>query len=150
MSPIIEELLSGGFRIKLIVTGSSMYPFLRHEIDSFELFYDIRHNVRKCDIVLIQRENGQYILHRVVKVSKDKAFYLAGDAQSIVEGPIMYDQLIGVVTKVFRREKEINCESFLWRMLSTIWILMLPARPIIIIGYRKVFYGLRLVKKIFG
>ena len=34
MIPVIEELLEEGMRIRITVTGSSMYPFLRDKKDS--------------------------------------------------------------------------------------------------------------------
>jgi signal peptidase len=137
MAPIIEWLISEGCQIKLTVTGNSMYPFLRHGIDSVVLDKDTNRKVKKRDIVLFRRNNGKYVLHRVVKVSEGGELYLAGDAQRFVEGPINREQVTGIVTMIYRGEKKIACNSFLYKLCSIIWLWALPIRPHIIAWYRK-------------
>lgn len=137
LAPIIEWLISEGCQIKLTVTGNSMYPFLRHGIDSVVLDKDVSREVKKRDIVLFKKNNEQYVLHRVVKISESGELYLAGDAQRFVEGPINRDQITGIVTMIYRREKKIDCNSFFYKFWSAVWLWVLPIRPYIISWYRK-------------
>ncbi|HHW31713.1 MAG TPA: peptidase S24 [Clostridiaceae bacterium] len=135
--PIIEMLFNEGCQIKLAVSGNSMYPFLRHGIDSVVIDKDFHRKIKKGDIILFKRDNGQYVLHRVVKISEKGELYLAGDAQRLIEGPINRDQVTGIVTMIYRGDKGIPCNSLLYKLLSAIWLWVLPFRPYIIAWYRK-------------
>jgi SOS-response transcriptional repressor LexA len=138
MIPVIEELLEEGMRIRITVTGSSMYPFLRDKKDSVELYRSSYDQLKRGDIVLIRRDNGEYVLHRVVKKDR-KYFYMNGDAQQWWEGPIKPKQVIAKVTKVWRKDRCILCSSFLWRLASILWMLLIPFRDLIF----KSYYHLR-------
>jgi signal peptidase len=87
--------------------------------------------IKKLDIVLARRSTGEYVLHRVVK-KDEKCFYMLGDAQRYIEGPFYPGQLQAVVKSVRRKKKRISCDSFMWLLLSRIWMICLPARRYII------------------
>ena len=61
----IVGLLSYGEQVPLVITGNSMYPFLRHGRDTVYL-QKVQRPLKKGDMVLYRRKNGQYILHRIV------------------------------------------------------------------------------------
>jgi signal peptidase len=131
--PILENIQ----RVRIVVTGWSMYPFLREHKDSVEL---IKHDiscVQKGDIVLIRRNYEKYVLHRITRKEKD-FFYIAGDAQSRIEGPLIPDQLVAVVSAVWRGNKRISCTNPWWKFLSCIWLLLLPYRSTMIRVAKKV------------
>lgn len=125
--PTMLYLLNNGQRIRLTVTGDSMKPFLREDIDSVELSKASFDKLRFGQIVLIRRDNGQLILHRVVARKKD-AFFIAGDAQNWKEGPLRPDQLIAYVEKVYRGRRCIGCTNALWVTASFLWWLRFPLR----------------------
>jgi len=137
MFPLVKEIIESGKSVRIMVTGMSMYPFLREGIDSVELTKPNYQKLRRGDIVLIVRDNGQYIMHRVLKKEKD-CFYIVGDAQQWVEGPLRPDQLFASVTAVWRKEKYIDCSRVWWRMLTGIWMYLLPFRYIIIKSYIRI------------
>lgn len=138
--PIIKELLNSGSNAKLRVTGTSMTPFLRHNRDQVELKAVSFNDIRKNDIVLALCDNGQYILHRVVKKTKEN-FYTIGDAQNVPEGPFRPDQLIAAASVVWRDSKAIQKSDILWRTASYLWLIAYPLRP-------YVFKCCRILKKI--
>ena len=109
---IIMYKLSAGERVVLSVTGKSMLPFLEEGRDSVVL-EKIKRQPKRGDIVFYRRKNGAYVLHRVVKRSRD-CFWFSGDAQKRVEGPIKKSALIAVCTGVIREEKEYSKSSLLW------------------------------------
>lgn len=119
--PVVIECLNSGQNAKITVTGNSMLPFLREFKDSVELTGVRFEQIKRGDIVLIRRYSGAYVLHRVLKKEQD-CFYMVGDAQQWIEGPLYPDQLIAKVPRVWRKGKEIDCESFLWKILSLIWL----------------------------
>lgn len=84
--PILQALILDGKTVCLNISGSSMAPFLIHQRDSVRLQRP-EHPPISGDIVLYQRENGQFILHRICRI-KNGFYYLAGDNQTVLEGPV--------------------------------------------------------------
>ena len=80
MFPVVKEILNKSISVSITVTGMSMYPFLRENIDSVELSDASFMSICRGDIVLILRKNGDYVLHRVLRKEKNN-FYIIGDAQ---------------------------------------------------------------------
>lgn len=125
--PAVTELLENGHSVKLTVTGNSMMPFLREDIDSIELSIIPFSDLHFLQIPLIKRESGQYILHRLIFKRKN-SFYIAGDAHMWVEGPVLPSQLVAVVSGIWRGNRFIDPHSFIWYAASLIWWLRLPIR----------------------
>lgn len=141
MFPLIKEILERGGSTRIAVTGMSMYPFLRDGKDNIELSKGSFNEIHRGDIVLIVRNSGKFVLHRVIK-KKGDCFYIAGDAQQWIEGPLRPDQLFAVVTAVWRQKKQILCSNLWWKLLSSIWIWMLPFRYFLISNYQHVLQKL--------
>lgn len=135
--PLIRDVLENGQSTKLTVSGDSMYPFLRDGIDSVEMMKAVYSRVSRGDIVLIKRTDGGYVMHRIIR-KENNCFYIIGDAQQWIEGPLNPEQLIAVVPAVWRKDKRICCSSIRWRLLSEIWLYLRPFRSLIIKNYSKV------------
>lgn len=141
MFPMINEILSRGTGVRITVTGRSMYPFLREIIDGVELLPGDFNSICKGDIVIILRDNGEYVMHRVLK--KDgNFFYMVGDAQLWVEGPVRADQIRAVVSAIWKGNKKIASTNPVWRLSSIIW-LYLPLRKLLFKVYKvvKIYTG---------
>jgi len=134
--PLISELFEHGQNSRIAVSGDSMYPFLRHRIDCVECTKGSFDQLSRGDIVLIQRTNGGYILHRVYRKKKD-CFFMVGDAQQWIEGPLYPEQLLAVVTVIWRKDKRIACSNMWWRLLSGLWLYLRPFRYFILKVYGK-------------
>lgn len=132
--PLVIECLNNGQHAKITVTGNSMNPFLTEHRDSVELTSIKFEEIKRGDIVLIKRRSGAYILHRILRKDKD-CFYMVGDAQQWIEGPLYPDQLIAKATKVWRKGKEIDCEALSWKLLALLWLRLRIFRRLIIKGY---------------
>jgi hypothetical protein len=130
---LIQELLSQEGKAWLTVTGMSMYPFLRENKDAVELAKTSLEAIKKNDIVLIRRKTGEYILHRVL-YKREAVFYIIGDAQRWVEGPISAEQLLAKVESVKRSGRIIKCEATAWKLITRIWLFLIPIRPLLIRG----------------
>ncbi|PYG89479.1 hypothetical protein LY28_00698 [Ruminiclostridium sufflavum DSM 19573] len=135
MFPAVKEILGDGGRVWITVTGMSMYPFLREDEDCVELSPARIDTIKRGDIVLIQRVTGEYILHRVLRKEKD-CFYIIGDAQRRIEGPLRAGQLIAAVTAVKRSNCRFACRNKLWKLLVAVWMNIIPLRRVIIKGLR--------------
>lgn len=131
----IREIVEAGGVVRLVVTGHSMLPTLVEKRDSVLLVKPDK--IKKSDIVLYQRKNGDYVLHRIVK-KKNGAFYLCGDNQTAVEYPIYKEQIFGLVTGIVRKGKIISVTDVKYRIASSVWTNFIKLRPFILRNYVKI------------
>ncbi len=124
---VLCELTQEGKRVCTVVSGGSMLPFLSGGRDSVYLEKPAE-KLRKGDVVLFRRDNGDYVLHRI-KAIKDGSFYLVGDRQYAVEGPVKAEQIQAVAVGAKRRGRELTQKSPVWIFYSKIWINMVCLRP---------------------
>lgn len=123
----LRELTEQGREVSMVVAGSSMSPFLVNQRDVI-CFRKPTKRPGRGDMVFYQRKNGQFVMHRIWRV-RQEGYYLVGDAQTDIEGPIEEDQIFAQVTKVRRKGKWIGPKDFWWRFFKIIWIRMVPQRP---------------------
>lgn len=124
---LMDNLFDDGKNVWVVVSGMSMYPFLREDIDRVELTRRDFSSIKRGDIVLIQRTSGEFVLHRVLKKNKFD-FYIIGDAQQWIEGPILKNQLKAVAININRNGKMISCNNFLLKILIKFWLIVRPIR----------------------
>ena len=113
--------------LPLVISGNSMSPFLIHGRDTVFLSR-LSRPVRRGDMLLYQRRNGSFVLHRVYKVTPEGGCIMVGDAQRELEYGIRQEQIVAIVTKVIRKDKELEPGSFWWEFFEKIWIRMVPFR----------------------
>ncbi|WP_455537625.1 S24/S26 family peptidase [Terrisporobacter sp.] len=128
--PIMEEIINGGGKCRLRVTGYSMTPILKHLRDSVILTSPKNRTIKKGEIVFIQRKSEQYVLHRVIKIIDDETFIMNGDAQQWTE-IVKINQVIGVCCKIIRKDKEISCDNLLYKLFIKLWQFNMPIRHLI-------------------
>ena len=133
---VLKELVQEGREVSLLVAGSSMAPFLIHERD-YVYFRKPDRELKKGDIVFYQRMNGQFVMHRICKV-KPEGYYIVGDAQTEIEGPVLREQIFAIITKVKRKDRWICPGDFWWEFFSHVWLRVLPFRRVIMGIYAKV------------
>ena len=129
---LLEEyrnLLAGDDQIEalpLVVTGSSMTPFLVGGRDRVFLSR-LNRPARPGDILLYRRRSGAYVLHRVFRV-EDGMLTMVGDAQQDLEPGIAPEQVIALVNRVERKGKLLGPGSFWWTFFEKVWIRVVPLR----------------------
>lgn len=128
MEPLLR-LMEETSAVPLVVSGSSMTPFLAPGRDTVYLS-SISEPLRRGDMVLYRRDNGRYVLHRILRVSGD-SYTMVGDAQSIPEPGIRREQILAIVRAVRRKDKLLQKGSFWWVFFERIWIHLVPVRPLI-------------------
>ena len=116
--PLIREVLSVGQSVRIYPMGTSMLPLLRQGVDSVVLS-PITERLRKYDIPLYQRDNGKYVLHRIVEAGA--VYTCLGDNQYSPELGIRDDQLIAVVTAFYRGERKCSVTNPGYRLYCRIW-----------------------------
>jgi len=125
--PLIEELLRGGQDVVISARGNSMYPLIRNDKDSVKLTAATYGVIKKGDVALIRRDDGAYVIHRVCKKTP-VSFYMVGDRQRVIEGPLRPDQLIALVDEIRRGGRTIRRDSLLWTLFAHIWLILRPFR----------------------
>lgn len=132
---LLKQLVEEGETVSMRIVGSSMSPFLIHDRDLIT-FKAPERELKKGDMVFFQRESGQYVMHRIYAVKPD-GYYMVGDAQTEIEGPISQEQIFAVIIKVRRKGKWLEPGNFWWNFFERVWINIIPFRKVV-----TVFYGL--------
>ena len=126
-----EELAKSG-RLVYTNVGVSMRPLIKQDRDLL-IIEKPKGRLKKYDVPLYKRPNGQYVLHRVVKVLDD-GYVILGDNCLRKEYNIKEEQIIGVLTSLVRKGKEVDFDSFGYKFYSRFWYAIYPFRVI----YKKV------------
>ena len=134
--PIIREWLAEGKSVRFGPRGTSMLPMLRQGIDSV-VISPLPEKLKKYDLPLYQRSNGQYVLHRVIAVGD--TYSCVGDNQFNYETGLTHDQMIGIVSRFYRKDKMISVDSIKYRIYCRFCHYTIPMRHI----WRRCFSWLR-------
>ena len=124
----LEQLLTDGFDIKIKPQGFSMYPLFIPGRDEALIQQVPVTSLKRNDVALYRRDQGILVLHRIVRVTAD-GYYMTGDNQYEIEGPLRPDQFRGKLIAFVRNGREISVRNPVYRFLSALWLLMLPVRP---------------------
>ncbi|MBQ3284308.1 MAG: S24/S26 family peptidase [Ruminococcus sp.] len=108
--------------------GDSMYPLIKPRdllvIKKPEL------PMKRLDIPLYKRDNGQYVLHRIVGVRGDE-YLICGDNRVDVERGITDRHIIGMLTDIIRDGESISVYSFKKRVYAHLWSDFRPIKRVI-------------------
>lgn len=118
LAPLMMERLAVGQSVRFTPKGTSMLPMLRHGKDTVMLS-PLPARLKKYDLPLYQRDNGQYVLHRVIRVGDD--YTCMGDNQFVPEPGLRHDQMIGLVTAFSRKGKEYTVQHPGYRLYCRVW-----------------------------
>ncbi|MBO5317947.1 MAG: S24/S26 family peptidase [Oscillospiraceae bacterium] len=135
LAQLLQTQLTHGGTANLIVTGNSMYPMLLSHRDSVRLVVP-KEPLRKGDLILYRREEGAYILHRIVSKPVHDTFFCCGDNQWIRE-TVTRRQVIAVVDRFTRKKKQHDVRSFSHRLYVALWVALLPVRRPLFVLRRK-------------
>lgn len=146
--PTIKEVIESGKEVSFTPNGISMRPMLYGGRDEIVL---IKPNfpLKKYDLPLYVRKNGDIILHRVIKVErvKEKNFYtMRGDNTYVNEPGITDEQIVGVVTQFRRKNKWYKVTDKRYSAYEKIWCFIYPLRKPLRAIIRLPFRALRKVK----
>ena len=126
--PLIEEVIKSGGEFRLFPRGTSMMPLLRQGKDSV-ILVKCEKAPKKRDVIFYKRPNGQFVLHRILKCSKDGKYLLCGDNQTVLEKGITNEMIIAVVSAIYRDEKRVEKNSVFRKLYEVFWCIM-PLRKL--------------------
>lgn len=130
----IREVLDSGGAFRIYPRGTSMLPLLREGIDSV-LLEKPDGSLKKGDIAFYLRDNGGYVLHRVIKAKN--GYIMCGDNQLAPESGIEQRHIIGRVCAIYRGEKQLSMNGLKYRFYCLLW------KSFFI---RRVYFRLRRIK----
>lgn len=123
---LVQVQLENGGVAQLNVTGYSMMPMVHHRRDRVQLA-TITGKEKIGDVIFYRRENGKYILHRVVDKTKD-GFICCGDNQAEKE-LVLPQQLLAVMTGFTRNGKTYSVTHPAYRLYTGLWVGLFCLRP---------------------
>lgn len=118
LMPLIREQLAAGKTVRFSPRGTSMLPMLRQGKDQVVLS-PLPEKLKKYDLPLYQRKNGQFVLHRIVGVGD--TYTCLGDNQFDTEPGLGHDQMISLVTAFTRNGREIPVTAWHYRLYCRLW-----------------------------
>lgn len=128
--PLIKEQLDKNGCIKFTPKGNSMLPTLRNNKDCVTLRKPV-FPLKRYQIAFYLRDNGQYVLHRVVKVEKSNTYGMRGDNQFRIEKGVRENQIIGVVNSFTRSGKEYYGNERTYKFYCVLWNKTVKLRKIL-------------------
>lgn len=127
----IEKLLKEGHTIQLKPKGYSMYPlFVPGRDEAVIAPIDEKMRLKRGDVVLYRREGSMLVMHRIWKC-KGENFYMVGDNEHWIEGPLPGDRIRGILVGVVRKGNYFSVKQPLYRLFSGLWLALRPFRPIL-------------------
>lgn len=116
--PLFRNQLAAGRKVKFSPSGISMLPMLRQGRDCV-ILSPVPEKLKRYDLPLYQRDDGKYILHRIVKTGE--TYTCMGDNQFVPEHGVRQDQMIAVVTAFTRDKKEYSTKWIPYRLYCCLW-----------------------------
>lgn len=101
-----EDIIAQQGHLVYTNTGDSMMPLLRQHRDLLVILPKPAGRLKRLDVPLYKRDNGKYILHRVLWVRKND-YVICGDNQWYPECGIEDHHIIGILDAVIRDGKTI-------------------------------------------
>lgn len=124
----IEKLLEEGNVIQIKPQGWSMYPLFVDGRDSAIIESADGRELKRGDVVLYRREKSILVLHRIWKC-RPEGFYMVGDNQAEIEGPLHREQIKGIMTGMIRKGKNISLRNPGYVVYAKLWLWLRPCRP---------------------
>ena len=99
-----EDVLDKDEELIFTNVGYSMYPLIKQREDVLRIVKS--DDYKKGDVVLYKSEIDHYVLHRILKIKKDKVI-LAGDYNYFKDKPISKDMILGVLKSITKKDGKI-------------------------------------------
>ena len=104
--PIMLGEFEQGKTFRMITNGTSMLPLIGNGCDTVVLKKPAVGGLKKYDIPLYRRADGSFVLHRIIRVTKD-GYVLCGDNQTAPEAGVTDENILAVACGVIKRDGRI-------------------------------------------
>lgn len=131
---LMEPQLTRGGSVVLPVTGASMHPMLINRRDSVTL--RSADTAQKGELIFYRRDNGEFVLHRVIRVLGEGEYLCCGDNQYAPE-TVFGRQILATVTEFTRNGKQYRVDEGGYKAYVGVWVWLFPVRrPILALRRR--------------
>ncbi len=113
----VKSDIKAGKEVKITAKGNSMLPFIR---TGDTVVLGKAHRLRTGMVVLVEPQEGVYILHRIVKLGENE-MTLYGDGNLGIKEVVPYTSVVAVVKSVCRGSKQIFYGSLNWKVRNFLW-----------------------------
>ncbi len=96
-----EEVLEKDGELFFTNVGYSMYPLIKEREDILHIVTS--NTFQKGDIILFKSKEEHYVLHRILKIKKDKII-TAGDYNYFKDQPITQEQILGKLIDIKKKD----------------------------------------------
>ena len=131
-SSSFEEILEKDGYLIYTNVGDSMLPLIREGRDLLVIRRQTG-RLKKYDVPLYRRDNGKYVLHRVLRVRSDD-YVICGDNRWHRETGITDAHVLGVLTEIIRDGKVTSVTDRRYRLYVHIWCDLFPLRAFLLRG----------------
>lgn len=143
LMPILQLQMETAGSAQLTVTGWSMLPMLHNRKDQVTIV-PATGEEKRGDLILYRRENGRYVLHRILRKTRD-GFVCCGDNQWLTER-ISSQQVLALVSGFTRNGKNYHTGHKGYRTYVFWWVALHPVRWAYL-GPRRVLGWLKHARK---
>lgn len=99
-----EEVLEKDGELFFTNVGYSMYPLIKEREDILHIVTS--NTFQKGDIILFKSKEEHYVLHRILKIKKDKII-TAGDYNYFKDQPITQEQILGKLIDIKKKDGKV-------------------------------------------
>ena len=106
MNRLFEDILNTGADLRIMVTGTSMEPFLQNG-DVVYIRKASPYKFKIGDLIFFTTSYNHQILHRIITkkfTTKGLSIATKGDCQGLMDTPISGDAVLGRVWKIEKKE----------------------------------------------
>lgn len=134
----VAVLLREGLSVRFVIRGWSMRPLIEHERDEALIEPYKNRFPRRGDVVLAQTANGDYVLHRIVRIA-GSICTLQGDGNPCRKEVCSTTDILGVAVGFYRKRNKslLRTDALTWKLYSWIWMKLLPLRAPLLFLYRR-------------
>lgn len=125
-----EEIIARDGKLIYTNKGDSMMPLIKEGRDLL-VIKKVDGKLKKYDVPLYKRDNGQYVLHRILQV-RSEDYIICGDNRYNLEYGITDRHIIGVLTAVVRNGRELSFDSLRYKLYVHLWCDFFPIRKFIL------------------
>lgn len=103
----------------IVTYGNSMWPFIKNKKTSI-IVLKKENRLSRLDVAFYMRENGEYVLHRVLEV-KEAGYIVCGDSQTEKEY-VSEDSVIGILSGYYKGGKYVDCSDEAYKKAVEKWL----------------------------
>ena len=144
MPESFEEILNKQGTLVFTPRGNSMQPLLL-DGENPVVLEKVSGRLQKGDIPFYKRENGQYVLHRIIDV-RDGYYVIRGD-NTFVKELVPDEWIIGVMTEFYRGKRHVLADNKAYRRYAAFWHAIYPLRKPFHLAHR---FASKVKRKLFS